>query len=466
VEATKYAQSLIEALINDTDKKFEHQLPKLKPLTSTCTQSGQKQKQSAANGAGKSSSTLVNGLNSNVVSLSKDDAQKNASGKLISSVSLPSAWGQPSSAILQSKSKVVVAVTSTEVTVSSAWNATSVSRSAPEASKMSYSDRAKASAASMTSELVGSWSPPVELMTNSSVEVLNTSTATTSRPEPVPLPLPIVVSATTTLTGVSISRPTTARDYSPFDNPLSQITESVLAKRSGDDFASVAAAGIVVTSSQLLTPATFADNSAPYHIGTNNTTDPDLMAKAPGYRPLAGTDPSKAPGHRANKDVSSFGPRGCMTTSATANDNSFQSHEFGRPSSTPTASMSLMNDASMVIRDLAASLDRPMSMYGGGGNMYGPGSGLNFPQHAHMTAFSTNVHARETFVSTYQTGVSGTSVQQQTFGTPCSLGSAVNETSVLAAPLMTTSIAPGSVMSHDQMIFDNRRGVSTAASSS
>ena len=152
VEATKYAQSLIEALINDTDKKFEHQLPKLKPLTSSSTQSGQKQKQSTANGNAKASSTLVNGVTTNAVPPTKEDALKNSSGKVTTAIFVPSVWGQPSAAILQSKSKSTVTVTGTDTTVSAAWNATSASRVAQEASKMSYSGRAKASATSTGSE--------------------------------------------------------------------------------------------------------------------------------------------------------------------------------------------------------------------------------------------------------------------------------------------------------------------------
>jgi hypothetical protein len=466
VEATKYAQSLIEALINDTDKKFEHQLPKLKPLSSNSSHTGQKQKQLTAGGSGKTPALNTNGAVTASVSLTKDDQHKNAPGKAATTVSFPSAWAQPSAAILQSKPKTSMAFTSSETAVSTAWNASATALRAPsETARMTYSERAKAAVVSTgATDTTGSWSPPVEKMAAASVEAVAIISSTAIRPEPVPLP--IVVSSTAALTGVVAARPaaiatTIVRDYSPFDNKLSQITEAVLAKRTADDFASVAAAGVVVTSSQLLAPATYADESPTYQANAPGTADPDLMAKAPGYRPQASADPSKAPGHRVSKDP--FGPRGCTTTSATPSDNNFQSHDFGRPSSTPTAAVSLISDSSLVGRALGASLDRPPSLYGPN-NIYGSGPGLGFTQHGHLPPFAGNVHSAESFVSSLHHGMGNASLQQP-FGAPCSLGSAVNETSVLAAPLMTTSVAPGSIVSHDHITFDHRLGVPSASSS-
>lgn len=467
VEATKYAQSLIEALINDSDKKFEQQLPKLKPLTSSnSSHSGQKQKQSVSGGSAKVSAANSNGVYNVVMPSSKED-QKNVSGKLPSSVSLPSAWAQPSAAILQPKMKASAAVTNSDITITSAWIAGNASRSQPEASRMSYSDRAKAAVALTVADQSGSWSPPVEAMSACNVESSPVSSTTVMRPEPVPLP--IVVPSVAALPVAPVSRPaavatTIVRDYSPFNNMLSQLTGSVLAKRPADDFASIAAAG-VVSSSQLMSPDTFTADSSVYHQSiVTSSSDPELMAKAPGYRPMAGADPAKAPGHRVSKDSSSFGTRGCSTTSAAVNDSNFQSHDFGRPNSTPTAAMSLINDSNLVGRALAASLDRPQSLYGGG-NIYGPGPGLGYTQHSHLPPFAQGSHSLDAFVSSVQHGVDGVSGQQP-FGTPCSLGSSVNETSVLAAPLMTASIAPGSVVSHDHNTFDNRLGVSASSSAS
>ena len=251
-------------------------------------------------------------------------------------------------------------------------------------------------------------------------------------------------------------RPSAGRDYSPFNNVLSQITESVLAKRTADDFASVAAAGVVTTTSA--TPNFVIDKTAPSYKSppTTDMSDPDLMAKAPGYRPPASIDPSKAPGHRAGKDAVSFGPRSVVA----ANDVSvgYQPADFPRPNSTPTVAMSLMDNTDLVGHALGSSLDRPPSLYATPGPMYG------FSQlPGHLPAFSaTSGMSLEQFaVSLPHAGSVGGI--HQVFGAPCSLGSSVNETSVLAAPLMTTSVATGSALSPEhQNVVENRLGVSSS----
>ena len=133
------------------------------------------------------------------------------------------------------------------MTVASAWCGDSTAvRASPEMNRMSYSDRAKAIAVSSSSESSSvSWSPPADKMAafstavnaNSSGNVQMTAGAT---PRCEPQPLPIVTatgfSGSAALSRLSAAASSVIRDYSPFNNALSQIiAESVLTKRT-DDF--------------------------------------------------------------------------------------------------------------------------------------------------------------------------------------------------------------------------------------
>jgi len=424
VEATKYAQSLIEALINDTDKKFEQQLPKMKPLqTSTASHGSHKQK--SASGA---KSSYANGATNSVPKddqLSKLSTSK--SGGTVSNFAI-GAWQQVLSSSVKSSSAANAAVT-----VASAWCGDSAAvRASPEMRRMSYSDRAKAIIVSSASESSSmSRSPPADQMTLSSTATSAISGSSsgsvqlTPRCEPQPLP---IVTATGFPGPAAVSRLSAAassvmRDYSPFDNALSQIiADSVLTKRT-DDFASVAAAGVITSSPPL--SVSYSDDTVamPPPI---SASDPH---KAPGYKISAYSDPAKAPGHRVSKDTSASR---AQTTASASTESGFRPSDYGRPNSTPNAavSSSLAADISVPICEaLGASLDRPASFYIRPNLAYPvpPPPGLMQP-------------------GQMQTGdvylPPATQVHQ--FGASRNCGGAVTETSVLAAPLMATSLASAS----------------------
>jgi predicted RNA-binding protein YlqC (UPF0109 family) len=455
VEAARYAQTLIEALINDTDKKFEQQLPKLKPLqsgTSGNGGSGQKQKTSGTR-------LLTNGP-------SKDDPsklQRVAAGTTAPVSSFPiGAWGQPPS--LQSKVKSAVAVVSSSssaggsAATAALWNGDS--RGSPEARLMSYSDRAKAAVAVVSAGDSRSWSPPTDktplassaqTVAGGCISALVVSLPSHAKPQPLPIVttagFPIVTSAPRFLppsAGV-------VRDYSPFDNALSQIAESVLAKRS-EDFASVAAAGIITASPPL--PTQFSDDSIMSPAGSSSL---QLMAKAPGYKPPTSYDLAKAPGHRVGKDTPTrTSANTSVCVAASSSDAVFHPTEYGRPSSTPAATIhsplsvddSVGGGGPIGGHGLGASLDRPASFYGGG--VYMPGGGINFTQPPPVPPPGL-MHFRGSVPNHHETAAFVPSLAHQ-FGGSRSLGSAVSETSVLAAPLMATSVAsvsqPGCIENH------------------
>lgn len=427
-EATKYAQSLIEALINDTDKKFEQQLPKMKPLQPTSTShSNQKQKTSSS-----AKSSYANGSTNSVPKedqLSKLSASKNGSSAGNFTIG---AWQQPPSSSVKSSSGL-----NSALMMASAWSGDSTNvRASPEISKMSYSDRAKIVIVPSCSD---SSSPPVDKMT-ASCAAANTSSSSSSsngsvqptasqipRCEPQPLP---IVTATGFPGPAAVSRLNAAatsvmRDYSPFDNTLSQIiAESVLAKRT-DDFASVAAAG-VITSSPPLSVSYSEDMSAVPPPAS--ASDPH---KAPGYKISACSDPAKAPGHRVSKDATSA--TRAQTMASTSAETGFKPSDYGRPNSTPNAaaSSSLADNDGPVGPALAASLDRPASFYIS--SSYRPNLSYSVPPPPPGLMQLGAMQTGDVYVPPAS--------QVHQFGTPRNSGGAVTETSVLAAPLMATSLA-------------------------
>jgi len=429
VEATKYAQSLIEALINDTEKKFEQQLPKMKPLQpASVSHASQKQK--------SGSNTKSNGTTNSVAKddqLSKSSASK--AGAAASNFAI-GAWQQPPSCLVKSGSLVNPAMT-----VASAWCGDSTAvRASPEMNRMSYSDRAKAIAVSSSSESSSvSWSPPADKMAafstavnaNSSGNVQMTAGAT---PRCEPQPLPIVTatgfSGSAALSRLSAAASSVIRDYSPFNNALSQIiAESVLTKRT-DDFASVAAAGVITSSPPL--PVSYQEDAAAVPLPAS-ASDPH---KAPGYKISACSDPTKAPGHRASKDTTSIS-RAPTTTSATA-ESGFKPSDYGRPNSTPNAAVgsSLSADNSeLVSQTLGASLDRSASLYIS--SSYRPNVAYTVPPPPPgLMHLGGPMHTADVYVP------SASQVHQ--FGALRNSAGAVTETTVLAAPLMATSLASAS----------------------
>ena len=297
MEATKYAQSLIEALINDTDKKFEQQLPKMKPLQATTTSHSSQKQKSASN----VKSSGANGVTNAVAKddqLSRLSAIKNSGAASVGNFTI-GAWQQPALSVKASS------VINAAVTVSSVWCGDSAAvRASPEMNKMSYSDRAKAVVVSSSNESSSvSRSPPVDKMTASSaapsagsggVGGVQLAASVPARCEPQPLP---IVAATGFPGSAAVSRlsgtaaaSSVMRDYSPFDNALSQIiAESVLAKRT-DDFASVAAAGVITSSPPL--SVSYSEDTTAIPLPAS-ASDPH---KAPGYKISACSDPAKAPG--------------------------------------------------------------------------------------------------------------------------------------------------------------------------
>lgn len=433
VEATKYAQSLIEALINDTDKKFEQQLPKMKPLqTAGALHGGQKQK--------SASSCKSNGATS---SAPKDDQLFKSSVSKSGSSFAVSAWQQPSLTSVKSGS-----VAAPIVTVASAWSTESAAvRASPEMGKMSYSDRAKAvivSAATESSSV--SRSPPVDRMKLSSVAISTSSSSSgggvqlaasaPQRCEPQPLP---IVTAAGFPAPVAVSRLSATasssfmRDYSPFDNALSQIiAESVLSKRT-DDFASVAAAGVVTSSPPL--SVSYCEDATASVPPPASASDPH---KAPGYKMSACSDPTKAPGHRASKDPSSS--RAQAPPTSTSAESAFRPGDYGRPSSTPSAAVSsslAADNSGPAIQTLGASLDRPASFFMSACTSYRPNVAYQVPPPPPPGLMQVGPAATgDVYV------LPASQVHQ--FGAARNTGGAVTETSVLAAPLMATSLASAS----------------------
>jgi len=428
LEATKYAQSLIEALINDSDKKFEQQLPKLKPLLPASTTSHANQKQKSASNA---KTAYANGATN---SMPKDDqSSKLSSSKTGGSGGLSNftigAWQQSPSASVKAGSVLSPAL-------ASAWSgdSTGAVRASPEMSKMSYSDRAKNVVLSSCSDSSSvSRSPPVDKMASVSSAAASTSSsvqlAASQAPRCEPQPLPIVTATgypgPATMSRLSAAAASSVmRDYSPFDNTLSQIiAESVLAKRT-DDFASVAAAG-VITSSPPLSISYSEDTTAV--APPAGASDPH---KAPGYKISACSDPAKAPGHRVSKDMTASVSRAPTTASSTT-ETSFKPTDYGRPNSTPNAAASA-SVADISEPALAASLDRPASFYISSG--YRPNQTYPVPPPPPPGLMQLGL------VQTGDVYVPPVSQVNQ-FGTPRNGGGAVTETSVLAAPLMATSLA-------------------------
>lgn len=377
MEATKYAQSLIEALINDTDKKFEQQLPKMKPLQAPPS-AGQKHKSSSTTKSHHSNGAGSGGQ--------KDDQSSKPASLSKSGSSGGGAWHQASSS----------------VAATSAWSVDSspLVRPSQDGGRMSYSDRAKAVITSESSSV--SKSPPA----SSTATTVNNSGGGGS--VQLPQPLPIVSAAG--FTGPSRLSATTSsvmRDYSPFNNALSQIiAESVLTKRT-DDFASVAAAGVVTLSPPLSDEPTVAAPPPPA-----TASDPH---KAPGYKV---SDPAKAPGHqRLSKDTATSSPRVPSTSTL---ESSLRSADYLRSQSTPSSGVAL-----------GASLDRRDSFYI---RTCGYRPPLNVPPS--LMQFDAG------------------DVRQFAAGR-----GAVTETSVLAAPLMATSLASACYL-------DNNTGLPHAATTS
>jgi len=452
VEATKYAQSLIEALINDTDKKFEQQLPKMKPLqTTTVSHAGVKQK--------SASNVKSSGANGVTNILAKDDqllrlsATKSTGAAAISNFTI-GAWQpqqQQSASSVKSSSVVNAAVT-----VASAWCGDSAAvRASPEMNKMSYSDRAKAIIVSSSNESASvSRSPPVDKMTASSAAPcagsgsvgsgVQFTASVPTRCEPQPLP---IVAATGFPGSAAVSRLSGAaaassvmRDYSPFDNALSQIiAESVLAKRT-DDFASVAAAGVITSSSPL--SVSYSEDATAVPLPAS-ASDPH---KAPGYKISACSDPAKAPGHRASKDPSTASR--ATTTTSTNTESGSKPSEYGQPSSTSNVAVgsSLGADSGGPVSE--SSLDRPASYYIT--SSYRPNLAYPVPppppglmQLGPMQTGDVYMPA----VSQFGAGRAG----------------AVTETTVLAAPLMATSLASVSHADNTVHHFNLPPSVSTSA---
>ena len=417
MEATKYAQSLIEALINDTDKKFEQQLPKMKPLQpASVSHGGQKQK--------TSSSAKSNGMAN---SLPKDDQLSKSSMSKSGGNCAVGAWQQPSFMSVKSGGVVVTAVT-----VASAWSSDSTAvRASPEMNKMSFSDRAKAIIVSAATECSSvSRSPPIDKMkvlsmsnsASSSSSSIQLAASMPQRCEPQPLP---IVTATgfpmpAAMSRLNANTASFMRDYSPFNNALSQIiAESVLAKRT-DDFASVAAAGVVTSSPPL--SMSYCEDATASMPPPASASDPH---KAPGYKMSACSDPAKAPGHRASKDPSSSRTQIPISTST---EPGFRPSDYGRPSSMPNAAVnsSLAADISgPADQTLGASLDRPASFFAAYQVPPPPPPGL---MQLGPVAATGDVYVLPPS-------------QMHQFGAGQSTGSAVTETSVLAAPLMATSLA-------------------------
>jgi len=245
------------------------------------------------------------------------------------------------------------------------------------------------------------------------------------------------------------------RDYSPFDNALSQIiAESVLAKRT-DDFASVAAAGVITSSPPL--SVSYPDDPAAVPLPAPSVaSDPH---KAPGYKTsTSSSDPAKAPGHRVSKDVTTATSRAAQTTAPTASDSSgFKPADYGRPNSTPNAAAAPLSDSStgpMVAQSLGASLDRPASFYMSGSyrppNLAGytmppPPPGLMHLGDIYMPPPASQMHHQF-----------GAGAMRNTAG-------AVSETTVLAAPLMATSLASASQPDNTVHHFSLPPSVTTAA---
>ena len=435
LEATKYAQSLIEALINDTDKKFEQQLPKMKPLQPASTSQKQKAGKSTSNGATKDDKLH-----------SKQSASKSSAGS-VGNFTI-GAWQQPPASSVKSSSVLSPAM----MMAASPWSADSTTatvRASPEMSKLSYSDRAKTTvvaASSCGDSSAVSWSPPVDKMTLSSMatSVNNISSgggasvhlpmSQPPRCEPQPLP---IITATGFAGPAAVSRLSAAassvmRDYSPFNNTLSQIiAESVLTKRT-DDFASVAAAGVITSSPPM--SVSYPDDPASVPAPAS-ASDPH---KAPGYKLSAYSgDPAKAPGHRLVKDTSSRAPQTMACSTAESAAGGFRpTSDYGRPSSTPNAvvSSSLVDNSGPVGPSLGASLDRPQSFYMAGS--YRPN--LAYPVPPPPPPGLMQLGTGEVFMPP--------SSQLHQFGAPHNIvvGGAVTETSVLAAPLMATSLASAS----------------------
>ena len=214
------------------------------------------------------------------------------------------------------------------------------------------------------------------------------------------------------------------RDYSPFDNTLSQIiAESVLAKRT-DDFASVAAAGVITSSPSM----SVSYSEEPAVIPTPTTaSDPH---KAPGYKI---SDPAKAPGHRVSKDTATLS-RDQTTTSAIPTESSFKPSDYGRPNSTPNAAVGLSLAADTcgpVSQALGTSQDRPASFYMS--NNYRPNVAYPVPPPPPGLVQMGPMHTGDVYVPPAS--------QIHQFGAPRNNSGAVTETSVLAAPLMATSLA-------------------------
>jgi len=447
VEATKYAQSLIEALINDTDKKFEQQLPKMKPLQ-TAYHNSHKQKS-----ASSSKASSANG----VTSVSRDDQLSkllaSRSGGAVGNFTI-GAWQQlPSSSVKSSCAE------NASATMASLWYGGSTDvQPSPEMSKMSYSDRAKAViVASSNDSSSVSRSPPVDKMT-----VLSTATSANSsgggsiqlapsvipRCEPQPLP---IVTATGFPGSAAVSRLSAAassvmRDYSPFDNTLSQIiAESVLAKRT-DDFASVAAAGVVTSSPPQ--SVSYSDDTAAVPLPAS-ASDPH---KAPGYKISACSDPAKAPGHRASKDTTSVSR--AQTTASTTTESGYKLNDYGRPSSTPNAAVgtSLLANGP-VCHALGASLDRPASFYIS--SSYRPNLTYAVPPPPPGLMQLGPMHTGDMYVSPAS--------QVHQFGSPRNCAGAVTETTVLAAPLMATSLASASHPDNTMHHFSLPPSVTTSA---
>jgi len=452
VEATKYAQLLIEALINDTDKKFEQQLPKMKPLQPASTSHGTQKQKLASN-------QRSNGLAGSAPKenqLPKSAATKAGVGSGCFAVG---AWQQtPSSAVKGNSAPVAPA------TVASAWSTDSTAvRASPDIGKISYSDRAKgvitvssyndhAKNAVMPSSAESSYvsrSPPLDKMkillpaTSSSISggsggVVFSATSLPQRCEPQPLPIVTATSfaSPTALSRLSATMASVMRDYSPFNNALSQIiAESVLTKRT-DDFASVAAAG-VVTSSPPLSVSYADDATAPVPLPAA-VSDPH---KAPGYKAVAASDPTKAPGHRASKDVASS--LRAQAPSSTATDAGYRPVDYGRPNSTPNAAVNLSvaadnpelvcsnnvglggpDNPGLVGQALAASLDRPASFYAN--TAFCPSVGYPVPPPPPPGLVQMGP------------APAGDVSQLHQFG---AARNCVTETSVLAAPLMATSLS-------------------------
>ena len=450
LEATKYAQSLIEALINDTDKKFEQQLPKMKPLQPANTSHGsQKQKPSSS-----SKSSYANGVSNSVA---KDDQLSKLStskgGGAVSNFTI-GAWQQPPSSSAKAGS-----VLSPALMVASAWPADSTTavQASPEMSKMTYSDRAKTVVLSSCSDTSSvSRSPPVDKMA-----VLSTATSTSScssssgvqlitsqppRSEPQPLPIVTATGFPSPAVGSRLSAAASSvmRDYSPFDNTLSQIiAESVLAKRT-DDFASVAAAGVITSSPPL--SVSYSEDAAAGPPPAS-ASDPH---KAPGYKISACSDPAKAPGHRVSKDVASVSRS--LTTAFTTTESGFN----GRPSSTPNAAASssvTADNCEPVGPALAASLDRPASFYVS--TSYRPKLAYPAPPPPPGLMQYGAMQTGDVYVPPAS--------QVHQCGTPRNSGGAVTETSVLAAPLMATSLASASHPDSTVHRFSLPPSVSTAS---